>query len=431
MTVSDSPTLGYRELLRRNAPLRHLWLGRLVSHIGDWFNLIALYHAVQLLTDSAQAVVLVVVVKTLPIFLMTPLAGPIADRMDRRQLLIAADIFRALTLLALVACWWLDSLIGIYVCVTLMVCAAGIVIPTTNAALPMLTSPREVPMANALVGGTWSVSLALGAAVGGAVTEVAGVTVALLVDGGTFVVSAWLAARLPSLPPPALVEAQREACDEPAEASDQTGFREGLRYLWRSPYILCVASLKSLMQLYGGLMALTPFFGTIVFADASGPGYVGLLYGVRGVGAAIGAMGLRALFGDALRTMRLIIAVSIAMAGAAFATLALATAFWHAALAFFVAQIGQSAVYVLSGSLIQMEADERFHGRVFALDVGVMTLILAIASYLAGVALDHGVAMDTVVLVGASMAALPFAVWSATVWRVHRQSSTTLDDPGA
>ena len=52
---------GYVVLLRGNASLRHLWLGRLVSNMGDWFNIIALFHAVQTITDSAQAVVLVLV----------------------------------------------------------------------------------------------------------------------------------------------------------------------------------------------------------------------------------------------------------------------------------------------------------------------------------------------------------------------------------
>ena len=411
----ENPGDGYVGVLRSNRPLRYLWLGRLASNMGDWFNLIALYHAVQMLTDSAQAVVLVMVVKTLPIFLMSPVAGPLIDRFDRRRLMLAMDIFRILGTCALIGCFWLESLIALYACVLLMVCATGVAVPAVYAALPMIAEARQVPMANALLGATWSVSLTLGAALGGAATEMLGVTAALLIDGGTFAISAYFAWRLPALPAPA-------NADEPARA---TGFREGLRYLGQTPYILCVASLKSLMQLYGGLIALAPLYGTIVFADASGPWYVGILYASRGAGAAIGSLGLRAIFGDGVRVMRLCVAGSFALAGLAFLGLAFATEFWHACAAFFLASIGQSAIYVFSGSLLQLEADKRFHGRIFALDIGVMTLILSATGYASGLALDLHVALNTVVLVGASLALIPLTLWSVVLTRVAPGSGTS------
>lgn len=430
MTANSQP--GYLGLLRKNRPLRHLWLGRLVSNMGDWFNIIALYHAVQLLTDSAQAVVLVVVVKTLPVFLMSPLSGPLVDRFDRRLLMLAMDGFRILAALALIGCFWLESLVALYVCVTLMVCATGVALPALHAALPMVARTEHIPMANALLGATWSVSLAFGAALGGAATELFGVTAALLIDAGTFALSGYFAWRLPHLPAPARQEAEKSAeqsaatDSQPTRDRDQaiaraTGFREGLRYLWRTPYILCVTSLKSLMQLYGGLTALVPLYGTVVFADASGPWCVGILYAVRGVGALVGSLALRAIFGDDIRVIRVCIAVSFAVAGVAFASLAFVTEFWHVCVSFFFSALGQSAIYVYSGSLLQLEADKRYHGRVFALDIGVMTLILSTTSYAAGLALDLGVALDTVVLVGASLALFPLVLWSVVIALVARR----------
>ena len=64
------------------------------------------------------------------------------------------------------------------------------------------------------------------------------------------------------------------AWDRAAAIAQATGFREGVRYLMRTPYILCVTFLKSLMQLSGGINALVPIYGTLVFTDASGPWYV-------------------------------------------------------------------------------------------------------------------------------------------------------------
>jgi predicted MFS family arabinose efflux permease len=396
--------------LRQYQALRNLWLGRAVSLMGDWFNLIALYQAVQSISDSARALVLVVVAKTLPAFFITPLAGPLIDRVDRRTLLVIADIFRALCALGIIAAYLLDSLLGLYACTVLMICGTGISVPATSAALPMIVPAQRVPMANALLGGTWSVSLAGGAALGGAATEFLGVTAAFAIDGATFVVSALFAWRLPRLPAPG------KSRDH---AADTAGFVDGLRYLRREPYILSLTGLKSLMQLYGGLNALTPIYGTLVFASASGPLFVGLLFALRGIGAAIGALATRAIFGDDVATMRRIIAASFVLGGASFAALAFCTAFWQACLAFFLAAIGQSAIWVYSGSLLQIEAEPRYHGRVFSLEFGVMTLILASSSFSVGTALDHGIALRHVVSAFAALSLIPIALWTTVVWRKH------------
>ena len=87
--VSKIPT--YRAVLAANDSFRRVWLGEVVSFLGDWFSLIALYTVVQTLTDSATAVAGVLVGKTLPIFLVTPFAGPLVDRVDRRLILLATE----------------------------------------------------------------------------------------------------------------------------------------------------------------------------------------------------------------------------------------------------------------------------------------------------------------------------------------------------
>lgn len=408
--------VGYVAMLRQNDAMRNLWLGRLVSNLGDWFNLIALYQAVQLFTDSALAVLLVLVVKTLPLFFMSPISGPIVDRYDRRKLMIAMDAFRALATVGLLIAFWFDSLLALYPTVALMVCATGIALPASNASLPMLVEVRHIPTGNALLAATWSVSLALGAALGGIATELFGVTASLCIDGVSFIMSGLFAARLPALRPR---RARADTDGEDGAPDESTGFIDGLRYLRRIPYILCVASLKSMMQLYGSVNGLLPLYGTVVFADASGPLYVGILYACRGVGSAIGSLWIRALFGDRIQTMRMLIVGAFILAGFSFAGLALATDFWHAAIAYFFASIGQAVIYVFSSSLLQLEADRRYHGRIFALDVGVMTLVGTLTGLCIGLAIDLGVSYPTVVLASASLAVIPAVLWSVVTWRVR------------
>ena len=86
---------GYIELLRRNRDFRQLWLGQVVSQMGDWFNTIALYTIVLDLTGSGRAVGLVLVARFLPSVIVGPASGVIADRFSRRSIMIVSDIARA------------------------------------------------------------------------------------------------------------------------------------------------------------------------------------------------------------------------------------------------------------------------------------------------------------------------------------------------
>ncbi|MBZ0267946.1 MFS transporter, partial [bacterium] len=161
---------GYRELLRSNHQYRRLWTAEVVSFLGDWFNTIALYTIVQEMSGSGRAIALVMVAKTLPAFLVVPLAGPIVDRFDRRTILIVSDVARGVLAMFLIVAHRSGSLPAVYAVVAVMVALAGVFLPARNAAIPQVTTPGELARANALSGGTWSVMLAFGAALGGWVT---------------------------------------------------------------------------------------------------------------------------------------------------------------------------------------------------------------------------------------------------------------------
>ena len=81
----------YITLLQKNPNYRNLWLGTLVSQLGDWFNLIAAASLIARLTGSGVAVSALFLARFLPLFLFTPLAGVLADRYDRRKLMIISD----------------------------------------------------------------------------------------------------------------------------------------------------------------------------------------------------------------------------------------------------------------------------------------------------------------------------------------------------
>ena len=145
--------VGYGELLRRNRRFRILWCGEVISFLGDWFNTIALYAIVHELSGSGLAVAGILVGKTLPVFLLSPVAGPLVDRMNRRTLLVVSDIVRAVLALGLILAHRAESLAALYTCHVLMVAMTGVFFPARSAAIPQLVSEEELGTANALSGG--------------------------------------------------------------------------------------------------------------------------------------------------------------------------------------------------------------------------------------------------------------------------------------
>jgi MFS family permease len=90
---------GYIELLRQNSDFRNLMIGRFISQMGDWFNSIAIFTLLLNLTGSGESVAIVLIIKLLPTFFFGPLAGVVADRFNRKTIMLASDVLRGVTVL--------------------------------------------------------------------------------------------------------------------------------------------------------------------------------------------------------------------------------------------------------------------------------------------------------------------------------------------
>lgn len=397
--------VGYGELLRRNRGFRALWIAEVVSFLGDWFNTIALYTIVQEMSGSGRAVAGVLVAKTLPAFLVAPIAGPLVDRMDRRGLLIVSDVVRAVLAGGLILAHRADSLPALYACQVVMVAMTGVFFPARGAAIPQLCRDEEIASANALSGGTWSVMLALGAAFGGWVTAALGTDVSLALDGLTFLVSAAFLLTLPRLPAP------------PSTHHDRS-FPAGLRHLAATPRTLALASLKPMLALSSGALLLIPVLASGHFPGKSGPLWMGVLYGARGLGALTGSLLLIRLFGDSSRTLRRCILALFPLAGLAYGSLAAAGSLEAAAALYFTAAIANGGIWVMSGTLLQREGDKRFLGRIFAAEFGTMTLVVSVLSWTAGVAMDaRWLTVPGVAAASGALLLVPFVVWGRHLLR--------------
>ena len=161
-------------LLRRNADFRRLYVGGLISLGGDWFLTVALFDLALRLRGSASSVAIVIVAQELPLFVLSPIGGILADRLDRRRLMIVCDLARALICLAFLLIRGSEDFWFIFILLPVLSAFSAAFDPAVQAAAPNLVEPQDLGPANSLLGSAWGTMLAVGAAIGGVVVAVLG-----------------------------------------------------------------------------------------------------------------------------------------------------------------------------------------------------------------------------------------------------------------
>ena len=376
----------YLALLRQNRNFRLLYIGQTISQLGDWFNTVAIFALVLDLTGSATMVAWMLIVQFLPVAIVSPLAGVVVDRFDRRRLMISADILRGVLILGLLLVRRPDQVWIAYLVMALTVSATSFFEPARTATIPNITSDSELMPANALSSATWSAMLALGASIGGAVTALAGRNVAFVVNALSFFASSYFIAqtRYDSRPPPAAPLSGWFAL---------TGIPdlvEGLRYVRARAPVAALMFVKAGWGLAGGVLLLLSVFGQRVFPiGGSTAAGIGVLYGARGIGAALGPIALRWILGQQPAGLRRSIGPAYFIVGAFYVALAFAPTLPLAALCVLLAHFGGAILWVFSTVLLQLEVPDRFRGRVFAAELALVTLTSSASSYLTAYALDQ------------------------------------------
>ena len=409
------PLEPYRALLAGNPEFRRLWIGQLISQLGDWFSSIAIYSLLIERTGSGEAVALAMLAQFLPLFLIGPPAGVLADRIDRRRILIATDILRA----AVVACLILaerQSGVGlVYGLLIGQVVLSAFFEPARAAMVPTVTKRSDWLVANTLAGMTWSVMLALGAGLGGGVSALLGRSAAFGIDSLTFLASAAVLWRLRPQPP--------DPGRERGLAAPAREFREGISYLARNQGLAVILSVKALWGVGGGILLLYTVFGERIFPLGKGAAAsIGLLYAVRGVGAAVGPILGRALLGSSPEKLRRNIALSFFLGGASYLAFSQAPSLPLALLAAFLSHVGGSMMWVFSTTLLQLACPEKLRGRIFAVEMAGVTLTMSVSSYLTGVAMDRWeIEPRTLAALLGAYLFLPGAVWG---WLVRKSGRT-------
>ncbi len=375
----------YRALLARNRDYRLLWFGQIVSQLGDWFNSVALYALLLELTGNATSVALLIIVQFLPMAVIGPVAGVVADRVNRRRLMIAADILRGLLILVLLAVRRADQVWMVYAVMGAAVSLTAFFEPARTAVIPNLTTREELLTANALSSATWSAMLAIGAAAGGLVTALVGRNAAFVVNALSFFASAIIIARTAFNADPPVVK-------RTAGWASLTGLgdlAEGVRYIRSDRHVGALMLVKAGWGLAGGVLLLMTVMGQRVFAiGGSASAGIGVLYAARGVGAGVGPILARAWLGQQPGEMRRAIAPSYLLVALFFFLLGVSPTIFIASLATVAAFAAGSVLWVYSTVLLQLSVPDRLRGRVFATELAMLMIVSALSSYACGYALD-------------------------------------------
>ena len=381
-------SVGYVELLRRNHDFRNLFMGQLVSQTGDWFNSVALFTLLLSLTGSGETVGYVLIIKLLPSFFAGPPAGVVADRFNRKTIMIVADLVRAFLVLGFLFVQRQEQVWIVYVLAGVEIVVSSFFEPAKSAAIPNIVSREELVPANALSAASWSVTLALGAALGGLVTDAFGRNTAFVIDSLSFFISAAFIARVHLRSTASRSKrANRLSLIEVTGISD---FIEGARYLKSNRRVIALLLVKSGWGLGGGVLLLLTVYGKQIFPiGRDGATSIGWLYAARGFGALIGPIIAGRITSGEPRTMRRAISVAFFVSAAFYLMFAQAPVLAVALICVVGAHSGGSIQWVFSTTLLQMTVPNRFLGRVFALEMALLTLTMSASTYLTGLGVDY------------------------------------------
>lgn len=372
--------LGPYGVLRGNRNLTLLFTGQAVSSFGDWLYILALGILAYEITGSATVVAVLTFARLLPYAVLLPLSGLLADRGNRKVLMIAADIGRGLCMLGLLFVGSERTLWIAYPLVFLATVFSSLFKPAMSSVLPVLVGDEEnLVKANSIWSQMDAVSFVLGPALGGVLAILGEPQLAFLINGLTFIVSA-VTLLFIHIPP-------REASEEKEGSEEEEGWLSetlaGFRFLFRENEGVLAAltiSFVSLTFVGGGIWTLILVLSEESFGlGTEGSGFLNSVYGVGGIlgGLAAGYLAAKIRLGPA-------VIWSTAATSVVFLLLGLSPAGVLPFVILFVVGVLDIMVDVNGTTIIQTGTPEELLGRVFGAFESVLILAMLIGALVVG-----------------------------------------------
>jgi MFS family permease len=367
-------------VLRAEPPYRRLLFASLLSGIGDWFNSVALLSLLLHLTGSGLAVGITLAMRTFPYLVAGPIGGVLADRMDRKVILLISDFARAMIALSFLLIQFKTQVWIAYAGTLGLVVFSALFSPARTAVIPQLVHPDRVVTANSLEQSTTGLVMALGSALGGIVTASFGSDWAFVINSISFLASGILCWSI-RFPNDHLSVNANTAQNNPSTfASERTFLR-----IFQQSRLLQVISLQSFLWPIGGgvINVLLSVYGFQVFHS-----------GNQGVGIMYGALGLGFFFSGFVahrftKWIRQAAVAGFVVEGLCHIMVSQASGLWMASFFLVIATVGAGIGDASAMSLIMRYVPKHVHGRVFALFSTMTSVVTAISMLLTSFLLDQ------------------------------------------
>ncbi|MGW0216998.1 MFS transporter [Micromonospora chokoriensis] len=388
-------------VLTGNRSFRNLFLAELVVFGADWFVMVPLLVLLPHVTGSGVWGALVLAVDTGIVALLLPYTGTIADRFDRRKIMIAANVAALAGVLLLLGVRGAGTAWLALVAIGVVAVAKAFYSPAAQAALPNVLEPHELAAGNAVAGSAWGTMTVVGASLGGVLSTVAGPYACFWVASVGLAVAAGLATRIRRP-----LQAPRDA-NRPAQRT-WAAVREALGYIGHRPRVLALVTVKSAVGLGNGVLTVFPLLAGVY---GVGPLGAGLLFAVRGAGALVGPILMRRVL---TRRAWLLPGLALSMSFYGLSYLGASVARWFplVLLLVFVAHFAGGSNWVISNFALQGEVPDHLRGRVFATDMMLATLAISVSQLAVAMVVD--VVDERVVLAGCGLITVVYAVG----WRI-------------
>jgi MFS family permease len=351
-----------------------MWLGQLISEFGSGITSIAASILVYNLTGSAMSVGLMLMATALPGLVFGLIAGVVADRYDRKRILIISELIRA-ALIVLIPVLLPHSIIWLYVIVMLSSTISQFYNPAHASILPDIASESELGAANSMLSISSTGALGLGFAAAGFITSQSDVNIAFYIDAATFVISALLIFFV-NVPPIG-------QSDESSVNNVLESLREGGNFLFNSPILRSLLIITVPMGILFGLhnSLMLPFADRALQASEF---EYSLIEGVGLIGFVIGGL-IMAQISDRLREGQWIV-ISLVIMGLAVVAFSQVTSVTFAILLSVVTLFFNVPIFIARQLIVQRNTTREIRGRVGSVFFMIRDVTFMIGMGMAGLA---------------------------------------------
>jgi MFS family permease len=376
---SERHRYGPLRVLTTNRDFRWLFAAELVIFGGDWFVLVPLLGLLTKLTGGGLAGGLALAIDTGVGALLLPYTGTVADRVDRRKILITANLSAvggvALLFAARDARTTGFGLAGLGV----VAMAKAFASPAASAAIPNLVEPADLTAAIVVSGAAWGTMTVVGASLGGVLAAALSPYACFGIAAAGLCVATGLCAGVRR---PMQVPRDRTRPHPPALAA----IREAVRYLSGHPRVRALVTVKSAVGLGNGVLVVFPALATLMHAGSAG---TGLLFAARGAGALVGPLIVGRLY--ILRPDRLWPGLAVAMLVYGVSYLVIAATLWLPVVVglMLLAHGAGASNWSMSTAAMQPLIPDALRGRVVSTDLMITTIVIASSQVAVGLLIDH------------------------------------------